>query len=353
MGGAVPIEEIGIGDLVLTVSGEYRPVRWMGRRSYGALFARQNPAVWPVRICAGAISDQVPARDLFISPNHALLLEGVFIEAGLLVNGVSIQTAEPSEDISYINIELDSHDAIFAEGLAAETFLDRDCRSQFQNAAEYATLYPDAIPDPDPIFYARRVEDGATLAHVRDSIEIRAGIRSNTQTTRGPLKGAIDVADHSATSGWVVDVDAPASPVTLEILVNGAPVATVVANRHRADLVNQGDGSGRCSFRFEWPEPLDASVRNIVEVRRLEDAAPLKGPVVIEPTQTASLIPGLREALEEVRLSAERAQLDGTTALLQEAIEQLLQADADAVRKERSSRFWAGSDAEIYKRLVA
>ena len=51
--------------------------------------------------------------------------------------------------IEYVQIELDAHDCVIAGGTWSETYADAPgMRAQFHNAAEYATLYPDAAaPD--------------------------------------------------------------------------------------------------------------------------------------------------------------------------------------------------------------
>jgi hypothetical protein len=166
--GEIEIETLQIGDRVLTVRGEARPIRWIGRRSYGARFARRNKQLWPVLISAGALGTGIPARDLFVSPRHAMYLDGVLIPAQALVNGSSIVQTTPGQ-VDYIHIELDTHDVILAEGAASESFVDDDSRAMFQNAAEHAALYPYAACSP-AIYCAPRVEDGFALEAVRRRI---------------------------------------------------------------------------------------------------------------------------------------------------------------------------------------
>jgi Hint domain len=171
--GEVAVEDLAIGDLVVTMSGALRPIKWIGCRSYSGRFVMGRKDVLPICIKAGALDDNVPGRDLWISPHHAMYLNGVLIEAKDLVNGVSIVQAEHVETVEYFHIELDSHDVIIAEGALSETFIDDDSRDMFHNAHEYRTLYPDA-PAVAQQYCAPRHEDGYEVEAVRRRINARA-----------------------------------------------------------------------------------------------------------------------------------------------------------------------------------
>ncbi|HTY92478.1 MAG TPA: Hint domain-containing protein, partial [Steroidobacteraceae bacterium] len=167
-GGEVAIEELRIGDLVLTHSGALRPIRWIGRRSYPAAVAADNRDVLPVLIRRGALGDNLPRRDLRVSPEHALWIDGMLIPARALINGTSIVHDKASE-VTYFHLEFDSHDVIYAEGAPAESFVDDESRLQFDNVAEYWIRYPHARAQPAR-FCAPRVEDGVALEAVRERL---------------------------------------------------------------------------------------------------------------------------------------------------------------------------------------
>jgi hypothetical protein len=144
--GEVPVEALAIGDRVLTADGRIAPVKWVGIQTVARLFA--DPLrTSPVRITADALGTGLPVRDLFVSPDHALFLDGLLVQAGALVNGTTIvrETAMP-ERFTYFHVELDDHALILAEGVPAETFLDTVTRRRFDNHAEYAALYGDTGP---------------------------------------------------------------------------------------------------------------------------------------------------------------------------------------------------------------
>ena len=242
--GDVPVEDLAIGDKVITNSGAARPIKWIGRRTYGGRFVMGRKDILPVCIKAGALDDNVPRRDLWISPHHAMYLEGVLIEAKDLVNGVSIVQAERAAKIEYFHIELDTHDVIIAEGALSESFIDDDSRGMFHNAHEYAVLYP----KPALVmaqYCAPRLSDGYEVEAARRRIARRAGLRpAEGLPSVGTLRGYVDVISPRLIAGWAQNLDHPEAPVCLDIFAGEMLIGQVLANHHRTDLEQAGLGSG-------------------------------------------------------------------------------------------------------------
>ncbi len=98
--GEIAVENLRIGDLVVTTEGRERPIVWIGHREIDCT-ARATPRdAWPVRIAAGAFGEKRPARDLYVSPGHGLCVDCVgeaLIHAQSLVNGATIARV-PSRD---------------------------------------------------------------------------------------------------------------------------------------------------------------------------------------------------------------------------------------------------------------
>jgi hypothetical protein len=137
------VEDLAIGDLAVTANGGMRPVVWIGHRRID-LTRHANPMLArPIRIAAGAFPDGMPYRDLLVSPDHAVAFDGMLIAAKLLVNGATIAVDTVCREVTYFHVELDSHDIILAEGLAAESYLDTGNRAMFENGGQAMVLHPD------------------------------------------------------------------------------------------------------------------------------------------------------------------------------------------------------------------
>lgn len=137
------VEDLQIGDLVRTQAGETVAAIWIGRQTLHKIFTPAERFV-PVRVQAGALGAGVPHRDLILTADHALILDGLAINAGALVNHTTI-SYEPMdrlpEQVTYYHVETEAHDVILANGAPVETYIDYVARSLFDNHDEYLALY--------------------------------------------------------------------------------------------------------------------------------------------------------------------------------------------------------------------
>jgi hypothetical protein len=125
--GEVSIESLQTGASLLTASGQARAVkqihRWEAVREPGQDWAKD---VAPIKVACSALAPNVPHRDLYLSPLHAVYIDGVLIRVGALVNGRSVVRCSKYEAdrLSYFHVELDDHQVLFAEGASVESKLD-------------------------------------------------------------------------------------------------------------------------------------------------------------------------------------------------------------------------------------
>ena len=140
--GDVNVEDLAIGDLVKTANG-FQPIKWIGKQSVDPNRVKSALRSHPICVKAGALGDNLPQRDLYLSPDHALLVDGLLINAGALVNGTSIIKTDPTTPFTYYHVELDVHALMVVEGTYAESYLpqkeDRHC---YDNSDEFEALYP-------------------------------------------------------------------------------------------------------------------------------------------------------------------------------------------------------------------
>lgn len=148
------VEDLQIGDLVTTLNGEAKSIQWIGRRVYRRATGSSYPkSVLPVRVAAGALGPDAPHRDLLISQQHALCVDGVLIKAADLINGSSITLRPDTElsEIEYLHVKLTQHDVIFAEGAPSETLIVHSGNDgRFDNFAEYVRLYGEDAAEEAP-----------------------------------------------------------------------------------------------------------------------------------------------------------------------------------------------------------
>jgi hypothetical protein len=191
--GEVPVEALRAGDIVATLSGRgtpMKPVLWVGRRRIVLAGNPDADRLAPVRIRAGALGLGAPHRDLLVSPDHCLFLDGALIPARLLVNGDSVAVERGLAEVTYHHVELEAHDVLLANGAAAESWLDAGNRAWFDNAAVALMLVADA-PDAYATADVTRtcapvLHGGERLAAIRDAIALRADILPRSTTLGEP-----------------------------------------------------------------------------------------------------------------------------------------------------------------------
>jgi len=142
--GECKIEQLKIGDRVKTVDGKLESVKWIGKQTLSVEHAHPLRAL-PVQVKAGALGNNLPVRDLYVSPNHALLVDGILVNAGALINGISIVQIRPeTETFDYYHVELWRHALILTEGTPTESFIPQseECHDNFENGEAFSALYP-------------------------------------------------------------------------------------------------------------------------------------------------------------------------------------------------------------------
>lgn len=142
--GEVPVEDLRVGDLVVTPHGNaaLQPVVWIGHSKANVAKQRDRAVVAPILIKAGALADGVPHRDLRVSPEHAMFLDGRLVPARLLVNGSTIVQELWCPEVTYWHVELPAHGLLVAEGAVSESYFDDGNRKHFDNYG-ITTLFKD------------------------------------------------------------------------------------------------------------------------------------------------------------------------------------------------------------------
>ena len=134
--------------------------------------ADERRTLLPIRFARGALSAGLPRRDLFLSPEHCVSLQGVLIPARELVNGSTIDSFDDLEVIRYFHPELPRHSVIYAEGAAVETYLDTGNRNMFANALDSLLCAEPVSSEPcQPI-----VASGPILAEIRSRLAAEAAV---------------------------------------------------------------------------------------------------------------------------------------------------------------------------------
>lgn len=141
------IEDLALGDKVLTRDDGAQAVRWIGQSTVRAVgeFA-------PICVRAGTLNNE---NDLILSPDHRLFIyqrtdevgagrSELLVKARHLVNGDTV-VVQDGGFVDYFQLLFDSHQIIYAEGIAAESMLI-DPRTKPILPDDLAAAMGDVIP---------------------------------------------------------------------------------------------------------------------------------------------------------------------------------------------------------------
>ncbi|CAH0260708.1 Hint domain-containing protein [Roseomonas sp. CECT 9278] len=178
--GEVAVEDLRVGELLVAAHGgaPLQPVVWLGHTRVNVARQRNRAAAAPILIKAGALANGVPHRDLRVSPEHAMFLDGRLVPARLLVNGTSIIQELWCPEVTYWHVELPAHGLLVAEGAVSESYFDDGNRKHFDNYG-ITTLFKDFESERHTGRYAQAachppLTEGPLLDRIRSRIADRA-----------------------------------------------------------------------------------------------------------------------------------------------------------------------------------
>ena len=148
------VEDLQVGDLVVTRDDAPQPIRWIGKASRPA-----RDKFRPVRIKADALGAGIPSNDLIVSQQHRMLFVSPIAERMTGTNEVlapaiklldlpGVQLVEDRETVTYFHLLLDEHQIIYAHDAPTESLLTGApaCSAIGPDAvAEIADLFPELL----------------------------------------------------------------------------------------------------------------------------------------------------------------------------------------------------------------
>lgn len=152
--GPIRIDDLAVGDLVMTADHGAQSIRWIGRTHLPAAALARNPEFRPITIRRGAFGPGHPFRDTSLSPQHRVLIadwraqmyfgeDEVLVPAKKLVNDLTILRDHSARGVTYFHLAFDRHEVIWGDGLASESYLPGSGDSP-ATQAEITALFGDA-----------------------------------------------------------------------------------------------------------------------------------------------------------------------------------------------------------------
>lgn len=130
--GEKPVERLCVGDKVITRDDGLQIIRWIGNRKINAALCLTHTHLVPVRIAKGALGNDLPERDMMVSPNHRMLVANdktalhfedseVLVAAKHLTGLAGVDVVQDA-NTTYLHLMFDRHEVILSDGTWSESF---------------------------------------------------------------------------------------------------------------------------------------------------------------------------------------------------------------------------------------
>ena len=130
------VETLEIGDRIITRDNGIQEIRWIGNTTLPGDRLIRAEHLRPVLIRQGALGNDLPERDMLVSPNHRVLVANdktalyfeeseVLVAAKHLTGMEGIDVVDVSE-VTYIHFMFDQHEVILSDGAWTESFQPGD-----------------------------------------------------------------------------------------------------------------------------------------------------------------------------------------------------------------------------------
>lgn len=146
--GVCAVEDLQVGDAILTYDPQTKAkvkkkITWVGKQKADVnVKLPDDMAGYPVRILKDAFKKNVPNKDLLITSEHCLFIDGYFVPARMLVNGRSIFYDYSITSYDFYHIETEDHAVIWADGMLTESYLNTGNRHTFNKDQKVVKLDP-------------------------------------------------------------------------------------------------------------------------------------------------------------------------------------------------------------------
>lgn len=150
--GCVDVAALRAGDFVTTLDHGVQKIKWIGRVTMSRDDFRRDPRHRPMTIVKDAFGPGKPARDMQVSPQHRIFLDGwraqlyfgldeLLVAATKLRNDLTVCRDDSLRPVTYIHLLFDRHEVVWSDGLRSESYYP-GAPDHTTMAQELSTLFP-------------------------------------------------------------------------------------------------------------------------------------------------------------------------------------------------------------------